>query len=236
MQPERISISEKPLIDIVLSGDPDVNEGLLWMARLIQYKKYFEQQKELVDLKSNELIALKQQYEELKSALDMAKISMEIATSEKDRLDEKCKRHEECNKTLQMDCDDKEREIEVLKEKLQQVLEENEALRKRLQETPLHQVPDTPLPGELALPKAMLCWRKLMAAGVVDANYRLTERYNSRQMAAFIAECFSYLMPLKRKWVAFEELWGIKNLRQEAQRMPKEGPAYAVVVREALGC
>lgn len=81
---------------------------------------------------------------------------------------------------------------------------------------------DIELPPELATPEAMKYWKGLQEAGFVSVNYGKTNKL-SRRTAAYIADLFAIKLDLKSKWAPFEQLWDLKNLRQEMSKIPECG-------------
>ena len=68
------------------------------------------------------------------------------------------------------------------------------------------------LPEVLRTEKAMALWRKVQAAGYVDANYQPTI---SRTQAALLADAMAGRLGIKEKWKVFEGLWNRKYMRSD---------------------
>ena len=63
--------------------------------------------------------------------------------------------------------------------------------------------------------KAMVLWRKVQAAGYVDANYQPTI---SRTQAALLADAMAERLGIKEKWKVFGDLWKRNNMRSDYTR------------------
>ena len=68
------------------------------------------------------------------------------------------------------------------------------------------------LPEVLRTEKAMALWRKVQAAGYVDANYQPTI---SRTQAALLADAMAERLGIKEKWKVFGDLWKRKNMYKD---------------------
>ena len=71
------------------------------------------------------------------------------------------------------------------------------------------------LPEVLRTEKAMALWRKVQAAGYVDANYQPTI---SRTQAALLADAMAERLGIKEKWKVFGDLWKRNNMRSDYTR------------------
>lgn len=78
------------------------------------------------------------------------------------------------------------------------------------------------LPDVLATDEAMKYWRRLQQAGFVD-NHCLLLPETTRQQAMYIAEAFAEKLGVNAKWKTFQDLWHIKNLAQEKNKMQDTG-------------
>ena len=67
-----------------------------------------------------------------------------------------------------------------------------------------------PLPPELATEAAMVLWKKVQAAGYVNANY---QPLISRTQAALLADTMAERLGIKEKWKVFETFWNRNNMR-----------------------
>ena len=65
---------------------------------------------------------------------------------------------------------------------------------------------------EMRTEKAMALWRKVQAAGYVDANYQPTI---SRTQAALLADAMAERLGIKEKWKVFGDLWKRKNMYKD---------------------
>lgn len=65
-------------------------------------------------------------------------------------------------------------------------------------------------------------WQLLKEYGFTDDDHLLLAS-TTRQQAMYIAESFADKFKLKTKWKTFEDIWGIKNLAQEKNRMQETG-------------
>jgi hypothetical protein len=70
----------------------------------------------------------------------------------------------------------------------------------------------SPLPAELATPRAMRLWELAQAAGYVDEDY---QPLLSRTQSALLADWLSVLTGIQNKWKTFEELWNRRNMRSD---------------------
>lgn len=79
--------------------------------------------------------------------------------------------------------------------------------------------------------KATKYWKRLKQYRFVDEHYMLLET-TSRQQAMYIAEAFSEILHLRKKWKTFEGFWGIKNLAQEKNKFLELGksPARSAII------
>ena len=73
----------------------------------------------------------------------------------------------------------------------------------------------TPLPPELATEAAMVLWKKVQAAGYVNANY---QPLISRTQAALLADTMAERLGIKEKWKVFETFWNRNNMRGDYTR------------------
>ncbi len=71
------------------------------------------------------------------------------------------------------------------------------------------------LPEVLATEAAMALWKKVQAAGWVDANY---QPLISRTQAALLADAMAERLGIREKWKTFETLWKRKNMRSDYTR------------------
>ena len=68
------------------------------------------------------------------------------------------------------------------------------------------------LPEVLATEAAMALWKKVQAAGWVDANY---QPLISRTQAALLADAMAERLGIREKWKTFETLWKRKNMYRD---------------------
>ena len=70
----------------------------------------------------------------------------------------------------------------------------------------------TEMPEALATQKAMLYWKRLQKAGLMDEH---CQPLVSRTMAALIAYEMADRLKIPNKWKCFEDLWQRKNMRND---------------------
>ncbi len=66
------------------------------------------------------------------------------------------------------------------------------------------------VPEQLRSQRAMNLWKRLWKAGLVDENLKPTGTWRE---AALMADRMADLLKLRQRWVFFERLWGMRNLR-----------------------
>ena len=91
------------------------------------------------------------------------------------------------------------------------------------------------LPAELKTEGAEVLWKRLREAGFIIADgYDLAEDVSNNQ-AAYIADCMSGKLQIKKKWKAFD-FWGIQNMAQLAGTWKDTGklPPRANEIRKIM--
>ena len=68
------------------------------------------------------------------------------------------------------------------------------------------------LPETLSSEAAMVLWRKVQEAGLVDAYF---QPKISRTQAALLADAMAERLGIRKKWKVFEALWQRKNMRSD---------------------
>ena len=71
------------------------------------------------------------------------------------------------------------------------------------------------LPPKLSSEKAMLLWKKLITAGLIDKNF---QPLLSNPQAAYVAHIMARELNIRNKWKLFGELWNIRFLGEYLYR------------------
>ena len=115
-----------------------------------------------------------------------------------------------------------EKRISKLEEKVVSLMEEKRAIADILTKsfdlpTKESTVRPTPiqLPPELCTEKAMLLWKKAIAAGYVDVNY---QPLLSRTKTALLAHVMARELGIRYKWKVFGTFWNLNNLGKDYYR------------------
>ena len=107
-----------------------------------------------------------------------------------------------------------EKRISALEKEVSSVKKEKEAiagilLSSRHQPTERKTIRPSQLPPELSTEKAMLLWKKLITARLIDKNY---QPQISNTQAAIVAHIMARELGIRNKWKLFGKLWNLKHL------------------------